>query len=77
LIEQFAANGGGRTPDGQCGSLYAAKVMLEKTHPTKIKDCENALLIHGGSNKCREIRALKKLPCVGCVEKVAECIAQI
>jgi len=77
LVEQFSANGGGRTPDGQCGSLYAAKVMLEKTHPAKIKDCENVLLIHGGSTKCREIRALKKLPCVGCVEKIAECIEKI
>ena len=27
-----------------------------------------------GSLKCREIKALKKLPCIGCVEKAAEVV---
>ena len=76
-VERFGVSGGGRAPDGQCGSLYAAKVMLEKAHPTRIKDCEDALLSSAGSTKCRGIRASKKLSCVGCVEKVAACIEKI
>jgi hypothetical protein len=76
-IARLGTSGGGRAPDGQCGSLYAAKVILEKTHPTRIKDCEDALLSSAGSTKCREIRASRKLSCVGCVEKVAACIEKI
>ena len=77
IIEQLGASGSGRAPDGQCGSLYAAKVLLEKTYPERIKDCEDALLSSAGSTKCREIRASRKLSCVGCVEKVAACIEKI
>ncbi|MBF0331831.1 MAG: C-GCAxxG-C-C family protein [Candidatus Omnitrophica bacterium] len=77
MIERFSAYGGGRAPDGQCGSLYAARVMLEKSYPTRIKDCEDVLLSSAGSLKCREIRAGRKLSCVGCVETVAASIARI
>ena len=77
FIEQFGASGGGRAPEGQCGSLYAAKVMLEKVHPNIIKDCEDALFSSAGSTKCHEIRASRKLSCIGCVEKVAACVEKI
>jgi hypothetical protein len=77
MVERFGAYGGGRAPEGQCGSLYAARTILEKAHPTRIKDCEDALLASAGSTKCREIRASRKLSCVGCVEKVAACIEKI
>lgn len=77
IVDQLGACGGGRAPEGQCGSLYAAKVMLGKTHPEVIKDCEEALMASAGSIHCRAIRASKKLSCVGCVETVAGCISRI
>jgi hypothetical protein len=76
-IEQLGASGGGRALEGQCGALYAAKVILEKAYTTRIQDCHDVLLASAGSIKCREIRAAKKLSCVGCVEKIAECIEKI
>ena len=76
-IERFAASGGGRAPDGQCGCLYAARIILEKDHSARIKDCEDMLLSSAGSTKCRDIRASRKLLCLGCVEKVAAYIEKI
>ncbi len=75
-IDRLGA-GGGRAPHGECGALYAAKVMLEKEYSMRIKDCADALLSCAGSTQCREIRALRKLSCLGCVEKVAGCIEKI
>ncbi len=77
VIDQCGACGGGRAPEGQCGSLYAARVMLGAAHQAEINDCENALLERAGSIKCREIRAARKLACVGCVETIAACIEKI
>ncbi len=68
----FLSCGGGRAPGGICGSLFAAKTLLGKHRPDKLAECERALEAQAGSVKCREIRALKKLSCVGCVEKIAE-----
>ena len=76
-VEQLVASGGGRAPAGQCGSLYAVKVMLEKAYPARIKDCEEVLFSSAGSTKCQEIRAAGRLSCVGCVEKVAAYIEKI
>ena len=76
-IERFGTCGGGRAPDGQCGALYAAKVILEKAYPDRIKECEDAFLADAGSTQCREIRASRKLSCVGCVEKAAAYIEKI
>jgi hypothetical protein len=67
----FVSCGTGRAPGGCCGSLYAAKVLLGKNHPDKVEECEQVLARKAGSTKCREIRSLKKLSCVGCVETIA------
>ena len=66
--------GGGRAPNGECGALYAAKLMLEKAYPAMIKDCEDALLLYGGSTQCHKIRSARRLSCLGCVETVAACL---
>ncbi|MBF0477914.1 MAG: DsrE/DsrF/DrsH-like family protein [Candidatus Omnitrophica bacterium] len=76
-IALFARWGGGQSPEGQCGSLYAAKVMLEKKYPEQIKVCESVFLSTAGSLKCKDIRSLKKLSCLGCVEKAGEFLDQI
>ncbi|NTV29071.1 MAG: hypothetical protein HGA80_03210 [Candidatus Omnitrophica bacterium] len=64
--------GGGRAPEGVCGALHAARVLLSGSDPRSIKECEDELLRHAGSLNCREIRSARQLSCLGCVEKVAE-----
>ncbi|MFH1361996.1 MAG: hypothetical protein ABIH69_05015 [bacterium] len=64
--------GGGHSPDGKCGAYCAAKCILEKKHPEKLQDFEKFFLDLAGSLGCREIKKLKKLSCLGCVEKSAE-----
>lgn len=76
-IRLFAAYGSGRAPGGECGACYAAKFILKGNHPEKISQCEDAFVSKAGSTKCKEIRRLKKLPCVGCVETAAEFVDNI
>ena len=76
-VSRFAEYGGGNAPEGVCGSFYAAKALLEKGHPEKVKECEQALHAPAGSIKCKEIRSLRKLTCLGCVEKVAEYMEKV
>ena len=76
-IFRFHGYGGGNAPGGHCGSFYAAKVILEKSYPDKLKECEEEFLSHAGSTKCKEIRALRKLTCLGCVEKAAQCLEEV
>jgi hypothetical protein len=67
LVADMASCGGGRAPDGVCGALYAATKVAGDAR----QKCEEALSIKAGSIKCREIRSLGKLSCVGCVETIA------
>ena len=66
--------GGGRAPEGYCGAFYAVNCILGKYSPERLAEGMEMLRASAGSLKCGEIKALKKLPCVGCVEKSAEVI---
>ena len=68
----LGACGGGMAPEGLCGAFYAAKCLLDHHFPHRVEEGMKELHSVAGSLKCREIKALKKLPCVGCVEKAAE-----
>ncbi|MBU0686841.1 MAG: C-GCAxxG-C-C family protein [Candidatus Margulisbacteria bacterium] len=68
--------GGGRAPGGKCGAYCAAKFILEKHAPEKLKEFENYFKNLAGSLKCDEIRRNRKLSCLGCVEKAAEYLHQ-
>jgi len=70
----LSACGGGMAPKGYCGAFYAAKCLLDHHFPHRAQDGMRALYSVAGSLKCREIKVLKKLPCVGCVEKAAEVV---
>ena len=70
----LSACGGGMAPEGYCGAFYAAKCILEQHFPHRAPESMARLHSVAGSLKCREIKALKKLPCVGCVEKAAEAV---
>jgi hypothetical protein len=71
LVATFASHGGGKAPEGYCGALYAARHILKES-PGEIGKCTEAFIKAAGSTKCREIKSLKKLSCMGCVEMVAE-----
>ena len=76
LIESLGSYGSGKAPDGLCGALHAAKVLFEKHSPHIFIKCHKALVEAAGSAHCIDIRKNKRLSCLGCVEKIAEVIAQ-
>ena len=76
-VSVFASYGRGGAPDGKCGSLYAVEYILEKNFPEKAKECLDSFKSKAGSTACGEIRALRKLSCVGCVEMAAKTMESI
>ncbi len=68
----LGACGGGMAPDGLCGAFYAAKCILEQHLPHRLDPGMEELQAAAGSLKCKEIKALRKLPCHECVGKAAE-----
>ena len=76
-IKKYMAHGGGRAPDGVCGAVYAARELLIKHHPEKIKEFDQFIIGLAGSDKCLEIRKLRKLSCLGCIERSAEFLAKL
>lgn len=69
--EMFRNFGGGRAPDGQCGALYAAK-MMQPDHAEAIEE----FFKRGaqGCTKCKEIRPAAVIPCNRCVELAGEAL---
>ena len=76
-IAKFASFGGGKAPKGRCGALHAAQFILGGSQTREAKKCEEIFLQAAGSGKCKEIRAMNKLSCLGCVEKSAEILERI
>jgi len=73
VVETFNNYGGGRAPDGLCGALFAVKYIINKHQDKeKVAELEEYFLEHAGALECKNIRGLKKLSCVGCVEKSSE-----
>lgn len=72
LVDSFKAYGGGRAPAGLCGAFYAVKSIMEKLDKEKISELEQYFLEHAGALECSNIKSLRKLSCVGCVEKSSE-----
>jgi hypothetical protein len=69
-IEQAAAHGGGRAPEGLCGALHSA---LELTSDPGRKQAIRAEFERqAGALTCREVRALRQLSCRDCVRLAAE-----
>lgn len=72
VIKHFSKYGRGNAPQGLCGSYHAGKYIIEKFHPEKLKEFELFFVGAAKSLHCKNIRAMKKLSCVGCVEKAEE-----
>lgn len=63
-------HGGGRAPDGLCGALHSALVLLNDE--AKAAALKSKFISEAGALKCAEIRSMKKLSCAGCVQLAAE-----
>lgn len=73
IVEKFRNYGGGNAPGGLCGALFAVKyIMRQQENSEGIDELEKYFIEHAGALECRNIRGLKKLSCVGCVEKCSE-----
>ncbi|MCX7749607.1 MAG: C-GCAxxG-C-C family protein [Clostridia bacterium] len=72
IVESFKSFGGGNAPDGLCGAFYAVKYIMEQKRSEQLNLFENYFLEHAGALSCRDIKGLRKLSCIGCVEKSAE-----
>ena len=68
-ISVFSKKGAGRIENGMCGALYAAKFQLKDKKDIKL--LTNKFIEIAGSEKCNEIRKLKKCSCSCCVETAA------
>lgn len=73
MVDAFKNYGGGRAPNGICGALYAVKYIIKKQKDEeKVAELEEYFLEQAGALECSNIRGLRKLSCVGCVEKSSE-----
>ncbi len=77
LVEAFGSYGGGRAPGGMCGAYFAAKYILGRKYPEKQEELEEYFLKQAGALDCGNIKELKKLSCVGCVEKGSEFLEKL
>ncbi len=74
-IAEFKAFGGGRAPEGLCGALYAAKVLLNDD--AKFAElCREFAAKTGGALTCRELKGEAEFPCPACVNLAAKLVEQ-
>lgn len=69
VIIDFQSQGSGRAPGGWCGAASAAAFLLNNK-----QSIETDFIDKAGSVTCRDIRKLKKLSCIGCVELATELV---
>jgi coenzyme F420-reducing hydrogenase alpha subunit len=69
-LDRFKTCGGGRSPSGECGALYAAKAMV--SDPDARQRLEDNFVQAAGSTQCRVIRRARQFSCQQCVQKAAD-----
>lgn len=74
LLDQLAVCGGGKAPEGFCGALYAALLLLpEPLRAKAAAEFEAAI----GSPRCREIKAAGLKSCAECVAAAARIVEKL
>ncbi len=76
-FQLFSGYGSGRAPEGHCGSLHAAMVILRRISPDKVKELQVLFSAKAGALKCKQIRLAKKIPCSACVELAADFVGKV
>lgn len=71
LIDEFRKYGFGRSPNGECGALFAAKYLLQKD-PVAAAEIEQKFLRLAGNTECKLIRAHSKISCRKCIEIIID-----
>jgi hypothetical protein len=71
-IDDFRAFGGGRAPEGVCGALFAAEILLLERGKSSVK-AEFAK--QAGDITCYEIKKNAKTSCIQCVKIADEFLA--
>ncbi|WP_242837411.1 C-GCAxxG-C-C family protein [Desulfitobacterium metallireducens] len=77
MIDSMESCGTGRAPGGVCGAYYAGKRIAERQDKQNALEFEKYFREQAGALECKTIRGLRKLPCVGCVEKSSEFLEKI
>ena len=67
-IAELKNFGGGRAPDGLCGALHVACLVV----PDRAEALKQNFAAQLGSLYCKELRAAKVHPCETCVGQAAE-----
>lgn len=73
-IQAASAFGGGRSPGGTCGALYAALDLAPENAHSKMMD---AFVEHGGSTQCRGLKSERRLDCPACVALAADLLEEV
>lgn len=71
LAEAARSFSGGRAPEGTCGALYAAKLLVPNQADAVEEFFKNGAK---GCTKCKEIRPNGVIPCNRCVELAGEAL---
>lgn len=73
LLEEMAACGGGKAPDGLCGALYGATRVL----PEKAEQIIEAFRAENGAVCCRDLKGAQRVPCQQCVRCAATLVESL
>jgi hypothetical protein len=68
-----ATLGKGRAPGGECGALWAARMLLPDDEAQR--ELERRFVAVTGSTNCRRIRELRRASCHECVESAGNALA--
>ena len=72
IVDRLAQYGGGRAPEGLCGALYAAQLVI----PQKAEAIAELFKKSVGAVTCKEIKTVCKTPCNQCVAFADELVKQ-
>ena len=71
LVPELAACGGGRAPEGLCGALHSALLLVK---PEKRDAVKAEFSAAAGALTCREIKGETRFPCAECVRIAADLV---
>lgn len=72
LLEAMGNCGGGKAPDGVCGALYGALLIVPASRRTALKE---AFRKETGAIYCLQLKKELRVPCVQCVS-IAQRLAE-